>query len=124
MPFVIVRTTTPISPEQESALKSLLGEAITHIPGKSEQGLLLAFEDNCRLWLAGEHDQPIAYVEASVFANEDHAGYEAFSVLVALAMRDVLGIPAGRTYIRYADIPVWSVANMLIDRHMYEGARA
>ena len=119
MPFVIVRTSTPIAPDQERQLKEQIGAAIAHVPGKSEQGLLLAFEGNCHLWLAGENDQPIAYVEASVFANESHEGYEAFSVEVALVLRDVLGIHPQHTYVRYADIPVWSVANMLVDRHAF-----
>ena len=69
-------------------------------------------------------DQPIVYVEASVFANEGHAGYGTFSILVASALRDVLGIPPEHTYVRYADIPVWSVAHMVVDRASLGGIRA
>ena len=29
--------------------------------------LLLEFEDNCRLWLRGKNDEPIAYLEAAIY---------------------------------------------------------
>ena len=118
MPFVVTRANVPISKEQEAALKERLGRAIANVPGKSEVGLLLAFEGNARLWLAGG-DEPLAYIEAGVFANEGHAGYEAFAADVAGAIRDVLGIPVGRVYVRFSDIPVWSVGNMVADRRTY-----
>jgi len=69
MPFVVARVNVPISAEQEVALKERLGHAIAHVPGKSEAGLLLAFEGGARPWLAGG-DEPLAYIEASAFANE------------------------------------------------------
>jgi len=118
MPFVVARANVPISTEQEVALKERLGRAIAHMPGKSEAGLLLAFEGNARLWLAGG-DEPLAYIETSVFANEGHAGYEAFASDVAAALQEVLGIPAGRVYVRFSDIPVWSVNDMAVDRRLY-----
>ena len=31
----------------------IIGKAIELVPGKSEEYLLLEFEDNCRLWLRG-----------------------------------------------------------------------
>lgn len=118
MPFVVTRANVPISTEQEVALKERLGRAIVHVPGKNEAGLLLAFEGGAHLWIAGG-DEPCAYVEASVFANEGHAGYGAFVADVAEAFSDVLGIPPRRVYVRFSDIPVWSVGDMLVDRRMF-----
>ena len=118
MPFIVSKVNVALSPGQEVALKERLGRVIERVPGKNERGLLLAFEDNCRMWLAGD-DAPLAYVHASVFANESHAGYEAFSAEVAAAFRDVLGIPANRVYVCYADIPAFSVSDMLADRRFF-----
>ncbi|MBQ9003426.1 MAG: hypothetical protein IJ087_16380 [Eggerthellaceae bacterium] len=117
MPFVVTRANVPISAEQEAELKERIGQAIAHVPGKSESGLLLAFEGDARLWLAGG-DEPLAYVEASMFANERHAGYGALAFDVACALQEVLDIPAGRVYIRFSDIPAWSVGDMVVDRRM------
>ncbi|WP_350455102.1 phenylpyruvate tautomerase MIF-related protein [Slackia heliotrinireducens] len=118
MPFLVCKVNVPVSQDQERELKARLGQAIAHIPGKNERGLLVCIEPDAHLWLAG-NDDPIAYVEASVFANEDHAGYRAFSVDTAAAFAEVLGIPQERVYVRYAEIPVWSVGEMLIDRRMF-----
>ena len=75
MPFIKIKTSCPISKEQEIMLKSRMGKAIEMVPGKSEEYLLLEFEDKCRLWLRGENAEPAAYIEAAVFGNESHAGY-------------------------------------------------
>lgn len=117
MPFVVTRANGPISAKQELELKTHFGRAIAHVPGKSEAGLLLVFDDDARLWLAGDN-APLAYVEADVFANEGHGGYGEFAADVADALHDVLGIPAERVYVRFSDIPVWSVGDMVVDRRM------
>lgn len=49
MPFIKVKTSCPITNEQEVRIKSLMGKAIELVPGKSEEYLLLEFEDQCRL---------------------------------------------------------------------------
>ena len=74
MPFIVSKVNIPVDAEQERALKERLGKAIELVPGKSEDYLLLSFEDNCRLWLGGENDKPMAYLTVSIFGNEDHAG--------------------------------------------------
>lgn len=47
-----------------------------------------------------------------------HAGYAAFVAEATAALGDALGIPAERVYVRFSDIPVWSVGDMLVDRRM------
>lgn len=119
MPFIKVRTNCPISPEQEIALKARMGKAIGLVPGKSEKYLLLAFEDNARLWLRGKKDAPTAYIEAAIFGNESHAGYPAFTAAVAELFYEVLGIPKENVYIQYGDISSWGVGGQYIDRRMF-----
>ena len=119
MPFVVTRVNVPISPAQKLELKGRLGRAIEHVPGKSEAGLLLAFEGDCHLYLAGDGDTPLAYVEANVFANEGHAGYGRFAAEVTSALGEVLGIAPHHIYLCFSDIPVWSVGAQVIDRRMF-----
>ena len=119
MPFIKVKTSCQISKEQEITLKSRMGKAIELVPGKSEEYLLLEFEDNSRLWLRGENTEPIAYIEAAIFGNESHAGYPAFTAKVSEIFFDVLGIRAENLYIKYEDISAWSVGGQYIDRRMF-----
>ncbi|MBR3160962.1 MAG: hypothetical protein IKF14_17900 [Atopobiaceae bacterium] len=87
MPFVVVRVNMAITAEQELELKARLGQAIGLVPGKSEEYLLVSIEDKCHLFLAGDGQMPLAYLEVSVFGNEVHAGYTAFTY----APRHVIG---------------------------------
>lgn len=52
MPFINVKTNVKISKENEVAIKTMLGEAIALIPGKSEKSLMLSMEES-RMWFRG-----------------------------------------------------------------------
>ena len=85
----------------------------------SEEYLLLEFEDNCHLWLRGQNQDPIAYIEAAIFGNEPHYGYDAFTTEVTNLFAKVLNIRPGHIYIKYEDIIAWGVQGMYIDRNRY-----
>ena len=61
----------------------------------------------------------MAYIEASVFGNESHAGYPAFSAEVTSTLQNVLGIVPEDCYIKYEDITAGAVAGQYIDRKMF-----
>lgn len=119
MPFVRSKVNCTITEEQEIQLKSGLGRAIELIPGKTEEYLLLSFEDKCSLWLRGRKDEPAAYIEAAVFGNEYHTGYMAFTREVTRIFREVLNIPAGNIYIRFEDIKAWGTGTQYIGSAMF-----
>lgn len=118
MPFIISRVSTPITQQQETELKVQLGKAIELVPGKSEEYLLLGFENSCRLYLRGNNSEPTAYIEASIFGNENHIGYTEFTAEVTRIFNEVLGISPDRIYIKFSDITAWGVQGMYIDRGM------
>ena len=74
MPFIIAKTNRAVSENQAERIKTALGRAIPLVPGKSEDYLLVEVRDKCRLFLRGKPDEPIAYITASIFGNESHAG--------------------------------------------------
>ena len=119
MPFILSKVSDSVSKEQEIALKKGLGKAISMIQGKSEAYLLCEFEDNCRLWLRGEQNEPIAYITVSIFGNESHSGNDRFFAEVTRLYNEVLSIPSDRIYIKYDDISVWGVNGVTIDRRQY-----
>ncbi len=119
MPFIKIKVSCPVSKEQEAELKTRMGKTIELVPGKSEEYLLLEFEDSCRLWLRGENSEPTAYLEAAIFGNESHAGYPAFSAEVTIIFHEVLGIGPENCYIKYEDIAAWAVNGQYIDPRMF-----
>lgn len=119
MPFIISRVNVPISREQEIELKSWMGKTIELVPGKSEEYLLLGFEDNDRLWLRGDDSEPIAFIETNIFGNEQHLGYDAFTAEVTMMFHKVLGIAPNHVYINYTDIPDWGAGGRNFDRNRF-----
>lgn len=116
MPFVIARVNMPVNKDQELEIKTRLGKAIERIPGKNEQFLLFGIEDEFHFYLRGDGEQKAAYIEAAIFGNEDHVGFDAFAAESTAVFQQVLGIPAGNIYIKFDDIGTWSVNGMFIDR--------
>lgn len=119
MPFIISRVSNTINKEQEIELKTRIGKAIQLVPGKSEEYLLLEFEDNCRLYLKGDNSSPIAYIEASIWGNENHLGYARFTAEITKIFNEVLDIKPENIYIKYSDIVDWGVAGINFDRNQY-----
>ncbi len=119
MPFIKCKVSCEMTTEQEFELKRRFGKAIEFIPGKSEEYLLLEFEDNSRLWLRGEQGAPIAYIEAAIFGNERHFEYDAFTAEITKAFTEVLGIAPDRVYIKYEDMTAGGVSGQYIDRRMF-----
>ena len=119
MPFITCKVNRPISRAQEMALKARMGKAIGHVPGKSEEYLLLAFEPESHLWLRGDDSQPMAYIIAAIFGNEEHLGYPEFTAEVTHAFGDVLGIRPENVYIKYEDIAAWGVGGQYVDRSFF-----
>jgi len=119
MPFVVTCVNVPLGVAEEHELQERFGRAICAVPGKSEQSLMLAFEANCHLYVAGNASQPAAYVEASIFANGGHAGYQEFVRQVSRAFQEVLGIDPRNVYMRFSDIPVWGIGGMVVDRRQF-----
>ena len=119
MPFIKSKVSVPLSKEQETEIKTKMGKAIELVPGKNEAYLLLEFEDNCKLWLRGKNDEPIIYIEAAIFGNEPHYGYDSFTAEITRVFSEVLQTKPENIYVKYEDITAWGVGGMYIDRNQY-----
>lgn len=105
MPFINVKLSTLLSQEQEITLKQELGEAISIIPGKSESSLMLQFEENCRLWLAGSNEGPIVFVNVMLLGKADRQDYASFSSRVVEIFECQLA--ARHVYVKFEEVPNW-----------------
>lgn len=107
MPYIHTKTTVAISSEQEASLKEKLGEAIRLIPGKSEQWLMLSFEDGCRMWFQGDSSKPIAFVEVKIFGQASPSAYEALTKKITEILGGELGIAPSQIYVKYEEVANW-----------------
>ena len=107
MPFIDSKVSVKITQEQEKELKTRLGQAISIIPGKSENWLMTGFEDDYHLYFRGDNSQPIAYIEVRLFGGPNKATFQKMTEEITKIYGDVLGIAPDHMYIKYSATPDW-----------------
>ncbi len=107
MPCIDSKVSVKITEEQEKELKTRLGQAISLIPGKSENWLMTGFEDNYHLYFRGDNSEPIAYIEVRIFGGPNKAAFQKMTEEITKIYGDVLGIAPDHMYIKYSATPDW-----------------
>lgn len=107
MPFIDSKVSVKITEEQEKELKTRLGQAISIIPGKSENWLMTGFEDEYHLYFRGDNTKPTAYIEVRMFGGPDKAAFQKMTEEITKIFGDVLGIAPDHMYIKYSATPDW-----------------
>lgn len=112
MPCVQIKTNVTVNAEKAEKIKSELGKAITFLPEKTEQWLMVTLEDNCRMWFHGESGRPMAIVEVKVFGNKvDSQGSQKMTKAVCELFQKELGVDPKDIYVRYLASMEWGWNN-------------
>lgn len=106
MPFIHTRTNQTVSPAQEQQMTRELGRAIG-ILGKSEQWLMLQFEDGCRMAFRGENRQPMAFVEVKLLGRAQVDAYERLTGEITRIVADALAVAPDCIYVKYEETEYW-----------------
>lgn len=105
MPFIKINANTAISKEQETAVKTRLGQAISLLPGKSEQWLMVGFAPETPLYFRGDGSQNIAFVEVSVYGSLSKPAADRLTAAITDILREELAIE--QVYIKYGEVEIW-----------------
>ncbi len=108
MPFIELKTTEAISKEKETELKTAFGKAITLIPGKSEQWLMLNLCDNQKMWFKGS-DEPAAMLEVKIYGAASPKNYNDLTARLTKIVSDTLNIQSSRVYVKYDEVKYWGL---------------
>ncbi len=109
MPFINVKTNSPLADGAKEALKAELGQAITAIPGKSEGWLMVAV-DSGDMWFKGD-GAPCAMFEVSIFGSAGDSAYDELTKRICAAAQKHLGVSPDRTYVKYSEHGRWGFNN-------------
>lgn len=112
MPFINSKVTVKLSEEKKEVLKSKLGKAIALIPGKSEQWLMVGFEDEYSLYFRGEACEKAAFVDIKIFGAASKEAYDALTKEVCAIFEEELGIPGDKLYVTYEEVHNWGYDGM------------
>lgn len=107
MPFINSKVNVPLTEEVKEALKTKLGQAISLIPGKSENWLMLSLEDNCSLYFKGKNNTKMAFIEVKIFGRAAERDYERLTEEISKIYRDTVGIAQDKIYIKYEEAEHW-----------------
>lgn len=109
MPVIYTHASTAISTEQSERLKAIFGQAISLLPGKSENWLMCLFDANVTGFFAGDGSQPVAFIEVNAFGRNEvpQEAWEKLTETLMPAVGQELGIEQNRIYIRYLSSPDW-----------------
>ncbi|MCI8684562.1 MAG: hypothetical protein HFH50_16640 [Lachnospiraceae bacterium] len=107
MPFINSRVSVSMSQGQKESLKEKLGQAISLIPGKTEDWLMIEFADNCELYFQGTGDQPAAFLEVKVFGGFSDEAANKMTAAICGLYEEELQIKKDRIYVKYEEVSKW-----------------
>lgn len=107
MPFINVKTNIEVTKEHKEIVKQRLGKAIELIPGKSEEWLMVAIDDNVSLYFKGKTDKPISFVEVKIFGSTTEEAYQHTTAQITRVLNEELLISADQIFVAYTEIEHW-----------------
>lgn len=107
MPYINTRTNVEITKGKEEIIKQKLGKAIELIPGKSEEWLMVSFEDRCSLYFKGHSDKPIAFVEVKIFGSTTEEAYQKLTAQITKILNEELTISPDQIFVVYREPEHW-----------------
>lgn len=107
MPYIDSKVTVKLSEDKKETLKSALGQIITSIPGKSENFLMVGFQDEYTLYLAGEKLEKGAFVEVKIFGSTSEEALEKVTAQICELYQNELGISPKSIYVKYEFVNHW-----------------
>lgn len=107
MPFINTKVNVAVSPEKEERIKAAFGQAITLIPGKSEDWLMVNIEDCQKLYFRGDKNTPNAFVEVKIYGSAVRSQFNSLTAEITRILGSELGISPDRIYVKYEEVQNW-----------------
>lgn len=107
MPFIDVKTSCELNSEKTEQIKAELGKAISLIPGKSENWLMVNIADNCNLYFNGNDNKNTAFVNVSIFGETSKQNCENLTAEICKILENSTGIPSDRVYVKFEFSDMW-----------------
>lgn len=92
MPYISTKTNIELAKEKQDALAAEYGRIISLVPGKTERWLMLSFDDKISMYFGGKGDEPMAYIELSLFGGASDAVYDKLTAAICDAVSGETGI--------------------------------
>ena len=106
MPLISVHTNVKVEKKTADTVKAACGSAITLLPGKTEDWLMVEIEGDKALYFKGS-DAPCAFAEVKIFGKSTAAAYDNLTSALCDVLSKALSVPGDRIYVKYEEISHW-----------------
>ena len=106
MPFIDSKITVSVTSDKKESIKAKLGQAV-RLLGKSENYLMVGFDDEYDLYMGGKKLEKGAYVSVSLFGNASSSAYEKMTGEICNILSEELNIPGDAVYVTYHGVNDW-----------------
>lgn len=106
MPFIDSKIAGAVSSEKKEIIKRRLGEAVS-ILGKSENFLMVGFDDNYDLYMGGKQLEKGVFVSVALFGNASTDAYNQMTKAICDIYAEELGISGDKVYVTYTGVKDW-----------------
>lgn len=104
MPYIKTSTNVKIEEEKLNTIKSKMGQAI-RLMGKTEDWLMLEFNDDVKMYFKGNSDNPIAFLDVRVLGSVNNSNEMTHELTNIIS--NELGISPNNIYIAYQGYSDW-----------------
>lgn len=106
MPFIDCKITEKLTEEKKETLKTKFGKIVSLLH-KSENYLMVGFDDGYDLYLGGRKLEKGAYVSVSLFGSASSSAYEKMTAEICSILSEEALIPPSAVYVTYHGVNDW-----------------
>ncbi|GKU26199.1 phenylpyruvate tautomerase MIF-related protein [Clostridium folliculivorans] len=107
MPFIDSKVTVKLTEEKKDKIKDELGKLIELIPGKSEQWLMVGFQDEYPLYFKGDKLEYGAFIEVKIFGSTSKEALSKLTKAICELYEEELSISKESIYVKYEEVNNW-----------------
>jgi len=107
MPYIRLSVTQKLTQESQEKVAIGLGEAISVIPGKDGRGLIVDIEDDKTMYLGGEKQQNLVFIDVRYYSNFSYQVKKDFTTAAFKAIKEVLGTNDDRMFLTITEYNNW-----------------
>ena len=112
MPFLNLKTNVEIPKEKESIVIENLTRAVTLMPGKPYDGIMVEIEESAAIFIGGER-KPIAFVSIDLYGKQEESVYTDVYTAIREFLSGYLEIPENSIFVNFHDDGSWGVVGKM-----------
>ena len=113
MPYINTTTTEKIDAAALKSLKEDFANAITLIPGKSEEWLMLNFTGEADMFFRGTSEGGAVIIEVAILGSAKKEELMALTSALSASAEKNLGVAKDRIYVKFTEHTSWGHAGYM-----------